>query len=258
MTRRFLILIADAHIQEDRTGKEFLAMLEQLQARNADVVFLGDIFELWIGYARYEGALHLRFLKWCAEEISRREIGFVEGNHEFFVTRNHRHCFSWRTEENFAHPELPLCFAHGDQVNRMDRAYLRFRRLARNGFVRLLVRFLPWGTHWVDWLRRKLKTTNTAFRGSLPEEEIRHAWRNSPRPILVLGHFHQNFSLAEGQSQVWVCPAWLEDRQVTLLQQEEQGWQFQALPWREAFSKLPERADTSAISPTMKEKAERV
>jgi UDP-2,3-diacylglucosamine pyrophosphatase LpxH len=258
MTRRCLIIIADAHVQEDHDEAEFFAMLSALQSHTTDVVFLGDIFELWIGFDRYEKSHHRRFLQWCANELPQREIGFVEGNHEFFVARNHGESFTWWSEDSFAHPELPVCFAHGDKVNRKDLPYLRFRRLARSRPMRLLVRILPWGRSWVDWLRRKLKKTNAAFRGALPREEIQRAWQESPRPILALGHFHQPFSLRAGQNQVWVCPAWLENHQVTLLRQEKQGWQFQSLPWREALGKLPRRAHSGATFAAAEEKPERV
>ena len=61
------ILIADSHLQK---GEEepFFDMLEKIRRyQPAGVIFLGDIFELWIALNGYESDIHERFLQWCRE-----------------------------------------------------------------------------------------------------------------------------------------------------------------------------------------------
>ena len=49
--RSLLIIITDAHISnENRNVVDFFFMLEKLAANDDDIVFLGDIFDLWIGF----------------------------------------------------------------------------------------------------------------------------------------------------------------------------------------------------------------
>jgi len=44
-----MIIIADAHIDESRGNESaFFQMLEAIEKTDHDIVFLGDIFELWI------------------------------------------------------------------------------------------------------------------------------------------------------------------------------------------------------------------
>ena len=93
--RRPLLLIADSHV---RPGKNsfgaFFQMLSWIETTNYDVVFLGDIMELWIGLKGYEGEIHKRFLSWCAAEKKHRKIYFLEGNHEYFVLPGHARYFT--------------------------------------------------------------------------------------------------------------------------------------------------------------------
>ena len=73
-----LVIVTDAHISESQgnTGP-FFEMLAVLEQGVGDVVFLGDIFDLWISLPRYEDALHRRFLSWCQRQKAQRRIGFV-------------------------------------------------------------------------------------------------------------------------------------------------------------------------------------
>ena len=57
-----MILIADAHTGKANVGA-FFEMLEAIADTGETVVFLGDIFDLWIGLPRYETDQHRRFLE---------------------------------------------------------------------------------------------------------------------------------------------------------------------------------------------------
>jgi hypothetical protein len=81
-------MIADAHISRTQGNVEaFFEMLAALEDGPSDVVFLGDIFDLWVALPRYENEQHRMFLSWCQRQKGHRRIGFVEGNHEFFLRR---------------------------------------------------------------------------------------------------------------------------------------------------------------------------
>ena len=134
------ILIADCHIRahSDAEG-DFFEMLDRIDAVNPKgVIFLGDIFELWIALKGYESFGHAQFVEWCSEHKKRFEIGFIEGNHEFYVSETHRDAFSWI--DDVSHTlDNGVQFIHGDLINRDDRRYLLLRRLIRNPFTRFLL-----------------------------------------------------------------------------------------------------------------------
>ena len=92
-------MIADAHIRRNQSdGGAFFDMLAALEGGPGDVVFIGDMLALWIALPRYENALHRAFLSWCRRQKAHRRIGFVEGNHEFFLARSHATAFTWSTD----------------------------------------------------------------------------------------------------------------------------------------------------------------
>ncbi len=83
-----LAVLADVHAVEGEESERVLRnLLEQLSSTDDDVMFLGDIMDLWIGLPKYECKLQRDFLEWCRHEKSRRKIYFVEGNHEYYVAK---------------------------------------------------------------------------------------------------------------------------------------------------------------------------
>ena len=119
------ILIADSHLQggTEKTAC-FFRMLDALAARKpAGIIFLGDIFELWIALDGYEIPEQKCFADWCRRHSAELEIGFIEGNHEFFVSETHADAFSWITDTRHD-LNRTVRLMHGDTVNRRDWKYL--------------------------------------------------------------------------------------------------------------------------------------
>ena len=81
-----MIIVSDAHINKSRGNhSEFFKMLAAIEKTEHDLIFLGDIFDLWIALPRYEEDIHVNFIAWSREQKDSRTIGFLEGNHEFYV-----------------------------------------------------------------------------------------------------------------------------------------------------------------------------
>ncbi|MFZ5572387.1 MAG: metallophosphoesterase [Thermodesulfobacteriota bacterium] len=208
-----MIIITDAHIDHHtEAALEFFQMLAALEATDQDVVFLGDIFDLWIGMERYETETHRSFLSWCREQLKHRRIGFMEGNHEYFVARERRDFFTWCTADEAWRDEQETVYCHGDQLNRLDRQYLRFRKAAKNPVTRHILHRLPFGPQMGRVLKRLLKNTNHDFRKHVPYTLIdrfaEDRFNSGVRTIFV-GHFHQAYAyrgLRGGRLQV--IPGW--------------------------------------------------
>jgi len=163
-----VLIIADAHVDEYiGNSKEFFYMLDRLSRTSHDIVFLGDTFDLWIGLHRYETTLHRKFLEWCMLEKMRRSIGFVEGNHEYFIADERHHYFTWCSQAAWKSKDGKILFCHGDMINTKDHNYLRFRKVMKNRWTKTVVRHIPMGPALTQVVKRRLKATNLKFRQSI-------------------------------------------------------------------------------------------
>ncbi len=230
-----MILIADAHIEDGSENQaEFFRMLAAIQRTDQDVVFLGDIFELWIGFARYEKPCHKLFLNWCREQKKHRGIVFLEGNHEYFVARERRAFFTVCFDDGAWQDDQGNLFCHGDQINRQDKNYLRFRRAVKNNLTGIILRFLPGGPALGLILKRLLKKTNHEFRKHLPEKALLNfaaaKLQGAPK-IVFVGHFHQTYTnTTTGGGRVHIVPGWFQEGGITCFEPES-GY-IETLPWR--------------------------
>ena len=211
-----MILVVDAHVDEESAG-EFFALLERVAATCEDVVFLGDIFELWIALPGHESDLHRRFASWCVEQKPLRKIGFVEGNHEFFVHEERAELFTWSTRSSWL-DEQHCLFAHGDLINRRDLGYRAYRFATRNRTTKQLLRRLSSGPRLALCIRRRLKVRNAARVPSFPqgmlERYAERCFRDGVRAVLA-GHFHREFEYRPATGGVlYLLPAWCTTRRV--------------------------------------------
>ena len=195
-------------------------MLEAFESNDHDLVFLGDIFDLWIALPRYENELHRRFLNWCAENKQHRRIGLIEGNHEFFVAEEHTPDFTWCTNAAWWRDENSNLFVHGDRINRKDTKYLGFRKLTKNKIAKFIIRYFPYGPRIVKSLKRELKNTNKAFRLNLPQIEIgtfaEDRFAEGIQAIFT-GHFHQEFVYNRNTSgKMYILPDWCTTQKIAV------------------------------------------
>ena len=231
-----MILIADAHVDESRGNESgFFQMLEAIEKTDHDVVFLGDIFELWIALPRYEKGYHRTFLAWCQSQKRRRTVGFMEGNHEYFVASQKKEYFSWCSDATAWPDAKGLLFCHGDQINHRDKNSLLFRKISKNPISQILVRFLPFGPRIGKLFVHLLKRTNLEFRKRLPKEAIADfaeaRFKDGIHTIFV-GHFHQNYQYRESESNaLYIVPGWLGAEQVMLY--EKESGRVNSCHWRE-------------------------
>lgn len=215
-----MIIISDAHLDETAGNVgEFFRMLQSLEGKKEDLVFLGDIFDIWIALPRYESEVHRRFLAWCGHQKEYRTIGFVEGNHEYFLVQERSRFFTWCSDGSFVDRDKGFVFCHGDQINRLDKNYLRFRKLARNRLTKSVLQMMPLGPEFVESVKTRLRQTNQEFRRRLPLEELeRFACRRfaSGDRIIFVGHFHQAHRFCgPGDRTLFTVPSWSRDGIIT-------------------------------------------
>ena len=233
------ILVADSHIRED-SADHFFEMLEAIRRyAPKGVVFLGDIFELWIALDGYESEIHHRFLDWCRAAKPHFEVGFILGNHEFYVQERHRDAFTWM-DENAHTTAGGIRFTHGDLINRDDRKYLFLRKVLRSWWVRFLLKITSRaiGPKVADRVRVSLKPTNLQHKRQLPlaylEQYAENAAAENVQGIFM-GHFHQHEILRfpEKRISAEILPAWDMAEEIVRLTPD---LRTECGPWRKILS----------------------
>ena len=231
-----MIIITDAHISKSRKNHTFFfKMLESFERNSQDLVFLGDIFDLWIALPRYEEGFHRDFCAWCRRQKSRRAIGYLEGNHEYYLANERASDFTWCSMNAWQRDATGTLFVHGDQVNRKDKNYLVFRQLVRNKISKFIISRLPLGPEIVKSVKHALKKTNTKFRMHLPEAEIEdfaQARFAEGVNVIFMGHFHQPYFYRNHDAkELHVLPDWLSTQKVTIYHRNSK--EIKTIHWKE-------------------------
>ena len=205
-------MIADAHLTCRKPEDDFFRMLDAVARLPGyvGIVFLGDVFDLWIALRGYENDEHRRFLDWCRREKTKRKVIFLEGNHEFFVAKTYRDAFTYAGED--AYQDGSLRWLHGDRINRRDYAYAVLRFILRNPLTRGFLWLIgpTFGPSFAHYVRERLRTTNQAYKHYFPESHaLRYLASCPPDSAVFAGHFHDRVTkIADGGRTLEVLPAY--------------------------------------------------
>lgn len=223
-TRDELAFIGDVHLDcGDDDLPSFLAFLETLAARAGHLVFLGDLFNLWIGVRGLERPHQTAVLDRLAGARDRGVVlTYVEGNRDYRVASGRAADVFHRIATEALDLEWAgrrLHVAHGDLVNVADRQYRSWRRISRSRPFWTLVGILPSRSRLrlAERLERKMRTTNLRMKRSFPEERVLAygaAALRSGCDAVVLGHFHEEHRIeaAEPPGSIFVLPDWKSSR----------------------------------------------
>lgn len=221
-----LVIVGDVHLDRDDADlAAFLAFLDRLVGRAARLVLVGDLFNLWLGDREVELPHQSRVI--ARLEGLRREgivVHYVEGNRDFHLRRAYvgtalDDAADGAIAETWG--GLRLFVAHGDLVNRADRRYRAWRRVARSAPLWLAFRTLSARRRLrlAEWMERRLRPTNVEHKSGFPEREVRRYAAThlaAGFDAVVLGHFHAERDLrAEPPSRpgrILVLPCWKDRR----------------------------------------------
>ncbi len=222
-----VVVVADAHLGgPGGSGEELADQLRALEpARCARVLFLGDLFHLWIGSRRFETP-EVRLLAPVIRDLRRRgiRVSYVEGNRDFFLAGGaYDDLFDdYGLEVRFEAGGARYLAVHGDGLNRRDWRYRCWRRLSKNPVSRCLAFRLPsaLSRRLVTSTERGLARTNLEHKKRIPEGVIRrYAARRlaEGHDVLLLGHFHAARRWRLGGGEVRIANAWCHDRKLLWL-----------------------------------------
>jgi UDP-2,3-diacylglucosamine pyrophosphatase LpxH len=197
-----LVLVADPHWSGGLTG-----LAEATAAHpEADWLFLGDVFDVWVGVPGMDTPLERDFLAWVAERRrAGRWVGIWLGNREYFLDPLADQFDLMGEGIAGGLPAEGLAWEHGDLVNAADWRYRAWNLVSRSGPVWLLARLLPRSAarSLANRLQRALHTTNQAYKLRFPREAFRAAAAEHPGQIFITGHFHTREDEANGIALPW-------------------------------------------------------
>ena len=199
---RELILVADPHWGTELRGLDAATAAHP----DADWLFLGDVFDVWVGLPGMETAAQRGFLDWVrARRAAGAWVGLWLGNREFFLD-GHAAEFDLMGEGLGGQlPEEKLAWEHGDLINTADWRYRLWNLLSRSGPLWLFFWLLPArsAAALAQHLEAKLHTTNREYKLAFPREAFGRAAAGHGDATFLTGHFHTLEMEANGLALPW-------------------------------------------------------
>jgi UDP-2,3-diacylglucosamine hydrolase len=225
-TRGKLAFVGDVHLDRDDPDLDaFLAFLDRLGRTSARIVFLGDLFNVWLGRPELElphqtaVVDRLRALRGAGVGIR-----YVEGNRDYRIGSLHAgdavdDATDLGIEESWGGTRLFV--THGDLANARDRQYRTWRKVSRSRAVWGLFNLLPAATRLrlAESIEARMRETNLDYKHEFPEAAVREyaaPFLESGIDVVVLGHFHVEKTLTLSPpgpaGRVMVLPEWKGSR----------------------------------------------
>lgn len=219
-----LWVLADPHGGGDAVAdRALLRLLERAQAKQADLLILGDLFLAWLGPARFHTPFQAEVV--AALVALRRQGGrirFVVGNRDY-LTEEAPPAFDevHHGETKLDVAGVPTWVLHGDRAQPKDRAYRTWHQLSRSAPVTYALRRAPgaWGRALAGRVEAQLRGTNQTYKsGRLPLEVIEAIGRRAQAAQCaqaLVGHFHHDrvVDVPDG-APVILAPGWCEHQRV--------------------------------------------
>lgn len=221
-----LVFVGDVHLEEgDADLGAFLGFLDRIGERASRLVFMGDLFNLWIGRRELERPHHSAVVeRLTALRNNGLVVRYIEGNRDYRIGP----CYAGTAVDEATAEAIVeefggrrLVAVHGDLTNPADRQYRTWRRFSRSAAAWGLFHVLPRARRaaLADSLERRMRSSNLEFKRAFPEKEARAyaaAMLGAGDDALVLGHFHVEkdieLEIAGRRQRVLVLPEWKGSR----------------------------------------------
>lgn len=214
------IFLADAHLRNptDSNYRMLVSFLKGQTGKTDILVFLGDIFEFWIGKDK-PAPEHANFID-LLEEMTRQgtKLVYVEGNHDFHlgpVFTKRLNCQVLPDGGKITIDDHTVYLAHGDLANPGDHGYLRLRKFLRSSFIRTLIRTLPnqilKGIAYRASHESRKNGSERKYRW--PAREILKSYAEgiiaAGHDVVITAHFHQPFHEKLGDGELIALGDWI-------------------------------------------------
>lgn len=195
-----LRVLSDLHLgpATAERNEKFLRFLADSLHKQDQVLIVGDLFDLWLGWRD----LIMEFQRPILEEMkqfasSGLKIDYVEGNRDFGIEQWQGILFEHVASDslNIKWNGKTIHAEHGDLINESDRPYRLWRKISKNRASYFLIRHLPAliTLRLAVRLEREMKKTNQKHKSYYPEKSAEKFSRKISAQgfdIIVVGHFH--------------------------------------------------------------------
>ena len=231
----FLYIVADSHLDEEYApANEFVEMLSQLHNPHT-VVFLGDLFKIWLAPKKCWTELHYNTMKGFAKLRDKgTNVVFIAGNREMLLPKKLDNY--WKKIIPFTHlshsewflnwGKKRYAFSHGDTINYNDKQYLIWKSITHSPMFEAIFRIMP--GFFARWIASKIEAmlvkTNIEYKVHYPDIEIKEFAESVLKEVdqYFIGHFHVEQEIkVEGHNGILrIVPDWLSKRKVIKLNPE--------------------------------------
>lgn len=227
--------ISDLHLDETRPEitRLFLNFLKQCEHSVNALYVLGDLFEVWIGDDEntiFQSQI-IQAFKTATE--SGLPIYFLHGNRDFLIGQAflEKSGCRWLPDEHLITlNNKQILLMHGDTLCTQDTAYLKFRKIVRNPFIKKI--FLAFPLIIRKKLANKLRAASQKHTQStmpaimdVDQHEVERIMEAHHVDYLIHGHTHRpgihTFKINGHASTRMVLGAWHELGSVLIADEEE-------------------------------------
>ncbi|HEX2252058.1 MAG TPA: UDP-2,3-diacylglucosamine diphosphatase [Thermoanaerobaculia bacterium] len=217
-------VIADAHV--GGPGGDAAPLVAQLDALAVGacerLVLLGDLFQGWIGFRRFETP-DIAAVTAALERLRARgvRVDCIEGNRDFFLAGS-----AYAAAFDAVVPEVAFTAGgvrylaiHGDGLDDRDWQYRFWRAASKSWLSRQLVSRTPrrLARRLVASTEERLSRTNFKHKVRIPEEVVRRYAASrlaEGHDVLLLGHFHEEHRWTVPGGEVHLLEAWFTSRRI--------------------------------------------
>ncbi|MBD3299512.1 MAG: hypothetical protein GF341_12710 [candidate division Zixibacteria bacterium] len=212
-----VIFFSDAHFgahdpeQESVKVKRFVSLLDYAGTMNAEVFFLGDLFDFWFEYKHWIPKVPLEVLT-AIQRFTRAGNAFhlVLGNHDTWATDYFADDLGvavHRGDVEETRHGLHLLISHGDGKAQSDRGYRVLKRILRFRPNIALYRLLPadvafWLANFFSGQSREL-TSGRPPRFLQEYDAIAEELLADSYDAVLMGHLHQGW-VRKGENGWWI------------------------------------------------------
>ncbi len=189
-------IFTDTHLpveNKEAEFTEFLNIIEKVSNISENIIFLGDIFEVWSGVSYYNHARGKELIRKIKKLQSCCKFTLIEGNWDFFLCKNFGKSFNICTDKHlsFNIDEKTLTFTHGHYFGDWQTRVLNF-------ILTNPISYLAWKTECLKKLEVKVakkflnKETNPLpnnYNLELAAKKLRNSFKQSD--FIFCGHFHK-------------------------------------------------------------------
>jgi len=224
-----IFFVSDNHFQkktnqfEKERREKFYSLLDHIIEVNGTLIIGGDFFDFWFDYKGYVPFEYLDIFKNLKNlKNNGIDIYYILGNHDYWDFGFFNRTFSKKSFKNqfkFKKHDQNCLIIHGDGILKEDYGYRLFRRIIRSKLCIFLYNLLSPRIGYL--IAKKISKADKPKEYYKDNELIKkkllsyakEKWKEVD--VLLIGHYHQDGIIEEGNKKLIFLGDWLNKYLVT-------------------------------------------